>query len=132
MLQEIRSIRQDDPDRTCKWFQDDFFDLFTWVDKAGEVVAFQLCYDRLKQERVLAWSGETGFLHRGIDDGEFIPSQKMAPIMIADGVFEAQDIHAEFASRSEGVDPMLRNFMLAKIDEASLRLANVAARQGRQ
>ena len=121
MLQKIRGVRQDNADRERHWFQDDFFDLFAWTDTAGEVVAFQLCYDRLKQERVLAWSEPTGFIHRRIDDGEELPVQKMSPIMVADGQFAAQGIAAEFDSRSASIDSRWRKFIRAKIDEAAAR-----------
>jgi hypothetical protein len=119
MLQKIRGVRQDEPDRERHWFQDDFFDLFAWTDAAGKVVAFQLCYDRLKRERVLAWSEPTGFSHRRIDDGEELPAQKMAPIMVADGQFAADGIAAEFASRSAAIDTRWRQFIRTKIDEAA-------------
>jgi hypothetical protein len=123
MLQKIRGVRQDDTDRERHWFQDDFFDLFVWTDAAGEVVAFQLCYDRLKRERVLAWSEPTGFIHRRIDDGEELPVQKMAPIMVADGQFAADGIAAEFDSRSASIDTGWRQFIRTKIDEAAARFS---------
>jgi hypothetical protein len=122
MLQKIRRVRQDDADRERHWFQDDFFDLFAWTDAAGEVIAFQLCYDRLNRERVLAWSEPTGFIHRRIDDGEALPVQKMAPIMIADGQFAADSIAAEFDDRSADIDLRWRRFIRSKIDEAGEQL----------
>jgi hypothetical protein len=122
MLQKIRKVRQDDADRERHWFQDDFFDLFAWTDAAGEVIAFQLCYDRLNRERVLAWSEPTGFIHRRIDDGEALPVQKMAPIMVADGKFAADSIAAEFDIRSAGIDLRWRQFIRSKIDEAGEQL----------
>lgn len=123
MLQKIRGVRQDDTDRERHWFQDDFFDLFVWTDAAGEVVAFQLCYDRLKRERVLAWSEPTGFIHRRIDDGEELPVQKMTPIMVADGQFAVDGIAAEFDNRSASIDTGWRQFIRTKIDEAAARFA---------
>jgi hypothetical protein len=123
MLQKIRGVRQDDTDRERHWFQDDFFDLFVWTDAAGDVVAFQLCYDRLKRERVLAWSEPTGFIHRRIDDGEELPVQKMTPIMVADGQFAADGIAAEFDNRSASIDTGWRQFIRTKIDEAAARFA---------
>ncbi len=123
MLQKIHGVRQDDADRERHWFQDDFFDLFAWTDKAGEVVAFQLCYDRLKRERVLAWSGPTGFIHRRIDDGEELPAQKMAPMLVADGQFAADDIAMEFDNRSTFIGTRWRQFIRTKIDEAAVQFS---------
>src|SRR5882672_1406554 len=121
MLQKIRGVRQDDADRERHWFQDDFFDLFAWTDAAGEVVAFQLCYDRLNRERVLSWSESAGFIHRRIDDGEELPVQKMAPIMVADGQFAAERLATEFDSRSTSIGTRWRRFIHTKIHEAAAR-----------
>jgi hypothetical protein len=122
MLQKIRKVRQDDADRERHWFQDDFFDLFAWTDTAGDVIAFQLCYDRPNRERVLAWSEPAGFIHRRIDDGEALPAQKMAPVMVAGGQFAADSIAAEFDNRSAGIDLRWRRFIRGKIDEAGKQL----------
>jgi hypothetical protein len=123
MLQSISGVRQDDADRERHWFQDDFFDLYVWTDAAGNVTAFQLCYDRLKRERVLAWSESTGFAHRRIDDGEEFPVHKMAPILVADGLFAAADIAAEFDGRSASIDSRWRQFIRTKIDEAAVQFS---------
>ena len=56
MLQRIRGARQDDDSKERAWFQDEYFDLFVWTGLAGEVAAFQLCYERTANERVLVWS----------------------------------------------------------------------------
>jgi hypothetical protein len=118
MLRKIRGVRQDETGRERHWFQDDFFDLFAWTDDTGDVVAFQLCYDRLNRERVLAWSEPTGFVHRRIDDGEQLPVQKMTPIMVADGQFAADSVAAEFDGRSALLDARWRDFIRTKIGEA--------------
>jgi hypothetical protein len=122
MLQKIRGVRQDDESKERNWFHDEFFDLFVWTGPAGEVSAFQLCYDRPGNERVLAWSGAGGFLHRRIDDGEHTPVKNMTPIMVTDGRFAAGDIADEFAVRAAGLDARVREFIHRKIAEAGLEL----------
>src|ERR1700686_1876988 len=104
MRQKIRGVRKDDTDRERHGFQDEFFDLFAWTDAAGAVVAFQLCYDRLKRERVLVCSEPTGFIHRRINDGEESPVQNMAQAMVADGKCAGGPIAAGFDSRSASID----------------------------
>jgi len=123
MLQKIRGVRQDDASRDRHGFQDDYFDLFVWTDAAGKVLAFQLCYDRLRNERVLAWGAERGFIHRRVDDGEEMPAKNMTPIMVADGWFAAEDIGAEFDVRARGVDAAVRDFIRHRIREAGSQLA---------
>ena len=128
MLQKIRGVRQDDASRERHWFQDDYFDLFVWTDAAGRVLAFQLCYDRLRQERVLAWSEEHGFIHHRVDDGEPTPVKNMTPIMITDGWFAVAEIGAEFDVRGSGMDSAVRDFIRGKIGEAGRRLGEAPAR----
>lgn len=122
MLQRIRGVRQDDAERIREWYQDDYFDLFVWTDTAGAVVAFQLCYDRLNHERVLAWSRDGGFLHRRIDDGEQSPIKNMSPILVTDGVFAADEVALEFDRRADALDSSVRTFLLRKITEADTAL----------
>ena len=64
MLREIRGVEQRNPQRTRRWFQDDYFDLYLWQDRAGEVLRFQLCYERdSPRERALEWERRRGFQH---------------------------------------------------------------------
>lgn len=128
MLQKIRGVRQDNASRERHWFQDDYFDLFVWTDAAGKVLVFQLCYDRLHDERVLAWSAEHGFIHRRVDDGEEMPAKNMTPIMVADGWFDAEDIGAEFDARGRGMDAAVHDFIRRKIGEAGSQLGESRTR----
>lgn len=122
MLREVKGVRQDNPRLRRRWFQDEFFDLFVWTGTGGEVTAFQLCYDRLRHERVLAWSQSGGFIHRRIDDGEHTPVKNMAPIMVADGAFPAARIATEFETRDAALDQDLQHFVRARIREADSQL----------
>ena len=118
MLQKIRGVRQDEASLERQWFQDDFFDLFVWTDASGTVVAFQLCYDRLNHERVLAWDQTAGTIHRRVDDGEHTPAKNMSPMMVRDGQFGAEEIAVQFEQRGRDLDLHLRNFIRSKIGEA--------------
>lgn len=131
MLRELAGVRQDNPRLSRRWFQDEFFDLFVWTGTGGQVTAFQLCYDRLRRERVLAWSEAGGFIHRRIDDGEHTPIKNMAPIMVVDGAFPSARIAAEFENRATALEQDLRHFVRARIREADSKLPqqNRAARQ---
>jgi hypothetical protein len=126
MLHKIRAVRQDEASRERHWFQDDFFDLFVWTDESGTIVAFQLCYDRLNHERVLAWNATSGFSHRGVDDGENTPLKNMSPIMVADGRFAAERIAAEFGRRAKKLDSRLHDFIYGKIGEAGIVISRSA------
>ena len=127
MLHRIRGVRQDEAARERIWFQDEFFDLFVWTDASGTIVAFQLCYDRLNGERVLAWNQLSGFSHRAVDDGENTPLKNMSPIMVTDGHFAAERIRAEFEQRSNELDVRLHDFICGKIHEAGRMISGTAA-----
>ena len=68
MMREIRSVKQDKPGFTRRWFQSDYFDLFTFQDDTGAFTGFQLCYDVERNERAFSWSAANGFFHDGVDD----------------------------------------------------------------
>lgn len=123
MLSEIAGVRQDGPDQKRLWFQDEFFDLFVWADPTGKVLAFQLCYDRLRRERVLAWNEKSGFIHRRVDDGEQTPLKNRAPILVADGAFPAAKVAAEFERRNTALENSLQDFIRVKIREAGSHLS---------
>jgi hypothetical protein len=129
MLYEILGVRQDDIELARRWFQDEYFDLFVWSGPDGQVSAFQLCYDRLKNERVLAWRKEGGFSHRRVDDGEARPGHKMSPLMVTDGRFFGYRIAREFERRGAELSPDLRDFLLLRISEAGKLLASPRRRR---
>jgi hypothetical protein len=118
VLREIDSVRQDDPGLARRWFQDDFFDLFVWMRADGSVMAFQLCYDRLGEERVLGWSEGRGFMHKGIDDGEATPLKNRSPILVANGPLAAGLVEREFRASCQALDAGLAAFVLSRVAEA--------------
>ncbi|MGH8676771.1 MAG: hypothetical protein ACREUQ_00265 [Burkholderiales bacterium] len=119
VLREIPGVRQDQAAVTRRWFQDDYFDLFVWIGSADEPVSFQLCYNRLKTERVLGWSRESGYMHCGVDDGESLPIKNMTPIYVADGLLPVTRLESEFEQLSARVDARVRRFVLEKIREVA-------------
>ena len=62
-LREVKIVEQRDPALRRRWFENDYFDLFTWQDTKGAVTRFQLCYDVEHNERALAWSAAEGIHH---------------------------------------------------------------------
>jgi hypothetical protein len=63
MLREIPHVRQDKPGLERRWYQDEFFDLYTWHAPDGALVSFQLCHDVRGRERALSWHREYEFSH---------------------------------------------------------------------
>ena len=123
MLQRIRGVRQDEASRERHWFQDEYFDLFVWTEPSGAVVSFQLCYDRSRHERVLAWNWTEGFTHRRVDDGEQTPVKNRSPIMATDARGSIDGVAAEFDRRGMELDARMRDFILQKIEEAAIQFS---------
>ncbi len=115
MLTEIH-LKQHIKDRK-RWFQDEYFDLFTWQDNTGKMTSFQLCYDRHRYERVIFWDANKGFGHRGIDNGETLPQKNMSPIFVNDGIFPYQHVIPKFIQSSQKINQDISRFVVQKINE---------------
>jgi hypothetical protein len=116
MLVELQ-LKQDNNLNKKRWFQDDYFDLFTWQTPQGHITSFQLCYDRLGDERVVLWDKNKGFAHHRVDDGESSPHKNMTPVFIRDGSFSYDEVVPKFASSSQRINSELRDFIIQKLNE---------------
>jgi hypothetical protein len=134
MLREIESVRQEEPGLTRRWFRDDYFDLYLWEGGAGEVRAFQLCYDRSQRERSLRWSPKTGFLHEGVDRPEAKPGRAMSAILVIDGQLPVAAVSRRLLHASQELPSPLRQFIFEKLGEYAEAVARPprkpAARRG--
>jgi len=99
MLNEIKRTKQNAGEPFRRWFADDYFDLIMWYEKSGEILGFQLCYDKEKQERALTYTKENGFTHEGVLSGGAIFANA-SPILIQDGLFNADLIIEKFKAHS--------------------------------
>lgn len=103
--------------RRRRWFNDDFFDLWVWLEDDGSIWGFQLCYDKSGSERAFTWTVENGHTHARIDDGETIAGRNRAPILVADGLLAVNDVALAFEQRAGAVDREVGDFVLARLDE---------------
>lgn len=123
MLREILALRQDNPRLRRRWFQDEFFDLYTWQANSGALVRFQLCYDVRGRERALTWSRERGFSHNKVDSGEEFAGQPMTPLLVAAGKFPHQRVRTRFLREAASLDDSTRKFILDKMREFGRHVA---------
>ncbi|MFA7567003.1 MAG: hypothetical protein WCY01_08260 [Alkalispirochaeta sp.] len=55
-LVENKNVRQRPEEGFRRWFVNEYFDVIIWYESAaGELVGFQLCYDRSVNERAFTW-----------------------------------------------------------------------------
>ncbi len=116
MLKELTSPKNDGKSPR-RWFSDDYFDLILWLRQDGSLSGFQLCYDKKKQERALTWSGESGFRHEAVDQGETNPAKNRSPILVPDGLCPISEITSLFLARSSELEPSIRSFIETRLRE---------------
>jgi len=117
MLREILAVRQDRPGLKRRWYQDEFFDLYTWHSYGGSLVRFQLCYDVRGRERALTWSKQRGFSHNKVDSSEEYAGQPMTPLLVEDGRFPHRLVRARFQREAAILDHATRSLILDKMRE---------------
>jgi hypothetical protein len=123
MLREVLVVEQNDPSLKRRWFESDYFDLFTWQDSGGAFVRFQLCYDVELNERALVWSGDEGFYHDGVDHGDGAGGGfAQAPILVRDGKFDSGTVVPRFERESAQIQAEVRDFVLARMREHLIEL----------
>jgi hypothetical protein len=123
MLREIPGVRQDRPGLTRRWYQDDFFDLYTWHAAEGTLVSFQLCYDVRRRERALTWHHEHGFSHARVDSGDAAALGSMTPVLRGGAPFPHRYVRERFAQVASALDVNLRDFIVDKMREYGRALA---------
>jgi len=117
LLREIPHVRQDKPGLERRWYQDEFFDLYTWHAPDGALVSFQLCYDVRGRERALSWHREYGFSHNKIDAGDGGPLGRMSPILVGAGQFPHRLVRQRFVAEAAILDAPTRELISAKMRE---------------
>ena len=118
MLKEVRDVRQVPGESRRQMFFSEDMDLTVWVDDRGAILGFELCYDKGIGERSVRWRSGYGFLHQRVDDGENRPGRyKATPILVPDGVFDANKISRLFLENSRDLDRPLSDFVYRKLLE---------------
>jgi hypothetical protein len=116
MLHEIVGVAEEPPARR-RWFHDDFFDLFVWQTREGEVLRFQLCYGIASSERALVWHRRDGFFHDGLEAG------------LRDDHELALEILSRFNEAAPTVPKMIRQTVEARLLEYVKRQAPAPGRR---
>lgn len=125
MLKEFKDISQEKTGYR-KLFFDEKFELYIWYSmEGGDIIGFQLCYDRINNEHCLTWMKDKGYLHSKIDDGEKVPGKaKQSPILTMDGSFNKEDIARAFKAASKKMGKEERTLVHQKILEFDPKLIN--------
>ena len=95
-------------------YTDDFFDLFVWRHPTGQIVQFQLCYEKGGQERAFTWKTGDVFTHVKVDTGK--QQRDMTPIFVSDGILDEERIAQELERRGSRLDPQLIGFIKGRLN----------------
>jgi len=115
-LKESRHVKQVPGENRRRWFSSSDMDLTVWSDDRGEIAGFELCYDKGRAERALRWRRGAGFVHERVDDGEGRPGRhKATPVLLPDGVFDANKISRLFHDHSRDIDRVVADFVERKL-----------------
>jgi hypothetical protein len=90
-------------------------DLFVWIDESGEVISYQLSYDKPHAEKALSWSVERGLSHDDVDDGSRPGRHPGSPLLVADGEFAARRVLALFQANADQLENDLQAFIVSGI-----------------
>jgi hypothetical protein len=116
MLREIMTARQVPGEPKRRWFMSRNADLIVWVDERDSPIGFQLCYDKDTGEHALTWKADSGYSHTAVDSGESRPAKyKETPILVADGVFDAQRILDDFRRQGKALPAEIVEFVEARM-----------------
>ena len=115
MFREISEVKQIPGEPFRRWFSCESMDLFVWTDESGEVVSYQLSYDKPYPEKALTWRVGRGFLHDDVDDGSRPGRHPGSPILLADGEFDAKRVLAVFQANADQLENDLQAFIVSGI-----------------
>jgi hypothetical protein len=117
MLTEILKTYQRPGEPKRRWFYSPDQDLSVWLDEQGEIVAFQLCYSKHRNEHALYWRADFGYSHLKVDDGEGTTLSSDAPILLADGFFDHEAALKRFVSLGGSLPEDVFCFVSSRISE---------------
>ncbi|MGE0484031.1 MAG: hypothetical protein AB7Q81_07815 [Gammaproteobacteria bacterium] len=116
-LREITAVQQRPGEPPRRWFHAHDMDLFVWFE--GErIVRLHLAYAlRADREHLYEWAADSGVRHARIDDGARPGGHPRAPLMGGATPLDAAALIARFSARAAALEPTLRAFVLARLDE---------------
>jgi hypothetical protein len=121
MLRELLSARQIPGETKRRWFSSNLCDLIVWVRDDDSPEGFQFSYDKGSGEHALTWTNRGGFSHMEVDPGDKPAGHKGAPILLANGMFEAGRILDIFRGEAQLLPPEYVAFVSEKIRELENR-----------
>lgn len=117
-MHEVTKVRQIPGEARRRWFCSSELDLIVWLSEQGDILGFELCYDKLRCEHAIVWNVKHGFRHMAVDDGEQRRGKhKSSPILVRDGFFDVVRISQLLQAESEQLPPDIACFVLMQLEQ---------------
>ena len=123
-MQEFKKLRQEQTGFR-RYFYDDALDLYVWYDRqGGNIVGFQLVYDKKTVPKAITWIKDKGFRHNKVDEdsSRFASHYDQTPILVADGVFDMKRVTETFLKHYKGIDKNIAVLVYTTIRQYDPRL----------
>ncbi|MBL8449624.1 MAG: hypothetical protein JNM32_06845 [Dechloromonas sp.] len=111
VLREIRKTRQVEGEPPRKWYFAREFDLVVWFDPEGRPAAFQLAYDKHRDEQSVAWSAERGYRHYVVETGR----RAGTPLLAPGGRFPRDRVLTAFRAQAEELPLEVVDFVIGRL-----------------
>jgi hypothetical protein len=118
MLREITAGTRAEGAFERRWYQDDQFDLYVWLDSEGAIAHFQLAYDKPTVEKALDWKLQDGFMHYRVNQYPAETAGSLTPLLILDPAFPKQRIIREFNQSTGAIDIGVAAFVSQMLQQA--------------
>lgn len=130
MLRELPNVMQVPGEPRRRWFFCDELDLVVWIED-GTIRAFQLAYDKHRNEHSLEWDRQRGFTHYVVDDGEPFAGIDSTPMLYANGPFDGARVRDRFLEKAAGVPDEIAAFVERKLRVLDAQTEPTGDRSGR-
>lgn len=119
MLKEIPSCKQIPGEPHRRWFTDSASDLIIWYADNQQILGFQYCYGKTRDEHALTWREGIGFSHNNVDSGDMygFRSDRLTPILIPDGKMNAPALFEQFTRASAKLESEIIEFICTRLRE---------------
>lgn len=118
MIREIRRVKQIRGEAKRRWFTDDYWDLYVWMDKQGNLIGFQLCYGKPDNEHALTMFDGKKPVHTRVSTSK--PNglhNNMTPILVADGHFDSDTVRERFIRDGSELDEVVRDYVTERLND---------------
>ena len=117
MIREISRVKQVRGEARRRWFTDEYWDLYVWIDAGKSPIGFQLCYGKPDNEHALTWFDDKKPVHTRVSASK--PGGRhstMTPILVADGYFDDRTVRERFLRDSTEIDSSVREYVRDRLE----------------